>query len=311
MNTESPHLDLEELLAEVNGEAEARPARAHLSACPSCQAEAERWRSVADGVRYLIATAPVPREAFPGTGARRRPHPALAAAAAAGILVIGGASYGLTAALGRSGHPADRGSITAGLTAVRGCASLAQVSGTLEQVSRISLVIGTSSGQAVTVTASAPTLVDLLTAPLADITDGTQVIVTGTSSDGTIAADSVVIGSAFPWRSAEISVSPGRVAVHGTVADAGSGGFTVVTANGARIPVTTSSDTEVVVHKASLSQLRTGGRTAAIGRAGPGGTLAATAIVQGGYIRTGPVSVHGCSPSSVDAALAAAFGPVD
>lgn len=301
MNTESPHLDLEDLLAGVDGQAEGGPARAHLNACPRCHAEAERWQSVAAGVRHLVATAPPPPEAFSVTGARRRPRLALAAAAAAGILVLGGTAYGLTAGLGGPGHQVGRGGLAAGLIAVRGCAGVAQVSGTLERVRGTSLVIDTPSGQVVTVTASASTLVELLTAPLGDVTDGTHVIVIGTSSDGTIAAGRVVTG--------RVSAAPGTVAVQGTVADASGGGFTVVTADGTRVPVTTSSDTQVIVHNASLSRLQVGKRAAAAGRGGPDGTLAAFGIVQGGFIRTGPVSAHGCSPSAVDMALAADLVP--
>jgi hypothetical protein len=91
-----------------------------------------RWDLVADGVRGLAAATPEvaqparPRHTRPRVlaGPRRRTVLAVSAAAA---LVLGGAGYGVAAAL--TGHAP--GTV---LTAVSGCATLLQVDGTLEQV---------------------------------------------------------------------------------------------------------------------------------------------------------------------------------
>src|ERR1700735_3421536 len=111
-----------------------------------------------------------------GRASQRRRHvPALAAGLAAGILVVGGTSYGLTAARGGSGSPA--GPATAGsaaLTAVNSCPGLAALSGTREQVNGTSVVIkALRTGQLVTVTTSASTQFSRQqTGTLSDITDG-------------------------------------------------------------------------------------------------------------------------------------------
>jgi hypothetical protein len=119
--------------------------------------------------------------------------------------------------------------------------------------------------------------------------------------------------------------SAGFAPVRGTVSDASSAGFTLVTSTGTRVPVTTSGDTLVIVPHASLGQLRHGATIFAIGHAGPDGTLSARAIAAvtqlppgappglhapaGAHLHIsvhmhvrGPV--HGCSPSAIVAALA-------
>ena len=57
-DTRSPHLDLEDLIAEVTGQATDDRAREHLARCEHCRAEANRWNLVADGVRGLAADTP-------------------------------------------------------------------------------------------------------------------------------------------------------------------------------------------------------------------------------------------------------------
>ncbi len=314
----SPHLDLEDLLAGVAGEQLGDEAREHLAACGRCRAEASRWDTVAGGVRGLTAAAPDaaplppprPGREAPVTGQAalagqaalwgRRPRAMLAAGAAAALVLIGGAGYGLTAAFtGPSASPAGAGA-TAALTTVGGCTGLKEASGTLEQASGTGLVIKTASGQLVTVTASASTHVSLGRAPLTDITDGAFVMVGGRESGETIAAHAVGLGlSPFNGR----IVAPPEVATaQGTVADAGPSGFTVVRPDGTRVAVTTSSETNVNLLHASLSQLRTGVSSIAIGRVGPDGTLAATAILQPG-VSGGKLEVKGCSPGSITTAV--------
>lgn len=171
--------------------------------------------------------------------------------------------------------------------------------GTLAQLNGGSQVIKTAGAQPVTVT----TTVSMSGALLSDITDGASVMVRGDSSGGAIAAAVVTVGRPFSAVN-----PPGSVPVQGTVSDAGTGGFTLVTASGTRIPVTTSGGTLVVVPHASLGQLQAGTSIFAVGRAGPDGTLSARGVAAITQLPSGKhvsVSVKDCSPSSVDEALGA------
>jgi hypothetical protein len=332
MNTESAHLDLQELLAEVDGGAVSDLAREHLTACGRCHDDALRWGAVAGGVRELMtASSPVPALAGLPAQAGRRPRStiaAAAAAAAAAVLVLGGTGYGLTTAL--SGHlPGTSGASTAAaLTAVSGCTAVKQAFGILDQVNGTSLVVKTAGGQLVTLTVTASTLLSVSGAPLGDITNGASIAVAGAGSGGTIAATTVVVGwpqsggktlgqpgsvaaEGTPWSQTGPTVGalrlPGGVAAEGTVADVGPGGFTVVTATGARVRVATSSATSVTVYRASPSQLRVGAAMVAVGRPGPGQTLAAITALQpapgSGRLNW---QVRGCSAASLDTAMTAA-----
>ena len=259
------------------------------------------------GVRELMTvSSPLPAlvrlPAQPGG----KPRTTIVAAAAAAVLVLGGARYGLTAALtGHAASPAGTSTKTASLTAVTGCTRLKEASGTLAQMNGTSLVIKTASGQPVTVTATTSTMVSVSGAPLSDITNGASIAVAGPTSDATIAATLVVVG--WPQSSNETLRMPGGVAVKGTVTGGSPGGFTVVTSAGTRVRVTTSSGTNVTLSHASLSQLRTGRTTFAVGRARPDGTLAAITVLQpetkGGKLNW---QVKGCSPASVDTAITTA-----
>ena len=199
-------------------------------------------------------------------------------------------------------HLSGPGSKTA-LTAVTGCSQIEQVDGTLEQVNGNSLVVRTASGQPVSVTTTATTFMSMSGALLSDITDGASVMVRGSGSDGTIKAAIVTVGQPFSAVN-----PPGFVPVQGTVADASTAGFTLVTSSGTRIPVTTSGDTLVVVPHASPAQLQAGATIFAVGDAGPDGTLSARAVAAVSQFRSGPhvrVSVRDCSPSSIDEAIGA------
>jgi hypothetical protein len=237
----------------------------------------------------------------------------LTASAVAAVAVLGGAGYGLAAAFaGHATSPAG-GTKAAVLTAVTGCAALAQVTGTLEQVNGTALVIQTSGGQSVAVTTTASTRVSLAAAPLSDITDGAYVRVDGVKSDGTIAAGKVAVGelpsgkSQPPGAQHTVGTLPGGTIVQGTVADATSTGFNVDTPGGTQVPVTTSGNTLVVVNSASPSELQTGANAIAVGYAGPDGTLSALVIAQFPPTAQGTLAVSGCSPSSIEKAITTAF----
>ena len=306
-------LELDDLLAEVNGQAIGDRAQEHLATCEHCRAEAGRWALVAGGVRALAAVAPEPaRPAQPWkTGPQVLEGPGrrslLAASAAAALVLIGGASYAVSTALtGHAPAAVRTGTKTAALTAVSGCASLEQADGTLEQVNGTSLVIKTASGQPVTVTTTASTMMQMFAAPLSDITDGASVGVVGPSSDGTSAARFVGIGS--PQGSSTPTQQPRQP--RGTVSDASAAGFTVVTPTGTRIPVTTSSATDVILPHPSLSQLQTGARIGAAGHAAPDGRLSAVAVVQprtGRFAGSHPRRVRGCSPAAIEDAITTAL----
>jgi len=153
------------------------------------------------------------------------------------------------------------------------------------------------------VTTTASTFVAVSGPLLSDITDGASVMVRGHSSDGTITAAVVTVGPPFSAVN-----PPGYVPVQGTVSDASTAGFTLVTSSGTRVPVTTSGDTLVVVPHASPGQLQAGTSIFAVGRVGPDGTLSARGVAAITQLPSGPhlgVSVRDCSPSSITEALGA------
>jgi hypothetical protein len=295
------HLELEDLIAEAAGQPAGDRAREHLAHCEHCRAEADRWSLVAAGVRSLATAAP-------GPGRRVK----VAASAAAALVLLGGGGYGAAAAL--SSHAPGAAAKAAVLTAVSGCAGLEQASGTSGPVSGNSVVIQTASGQRVTVTVTASTLVSVSGAPLSDITDGAAVMVFGTSSAGAIAADRVSVGvqkhAAGPKTSLGVPAGAGTM-VQGTVSDASAAGFTVVTPGGTQVPVTVSGDTVVTVPHASLGQLQASAATVVFGYAGPGGTLSAIAVVQPSpqkkLVSDGKLMVKGCSLASIDDAVTTAL----
>jgi hypothetical protein len=213
----------------------------------------------------------------------------LVVSAAAALVLIGGGSFGLSLALrggggGRARPPIDARATTlaAGLTAVDGCPALAGTSGTLQELNGSNLVIRTSSGQLVNVTTSSSTNIGRETnGSLADISDGSQVIVNGTDSGGTIAAATVGVGviGAVKLAPTHLGLSKGGL-VAGTVDDADTEGFTVVEPNGTHVAVTTGSSTTVVsLSTAEVDQLQVGEFMIALGTPA-GGTLAANRIEQ-------------------------------
>jgi hypothetical protein len=308
-DTRSPHLDLEDLIAGAAGQPIGDRAREHLANCEHCQLEANRWDLVADGIRGLAATAPeIAQSAGPQpAGPQRTGQRVLAGPWRRAMLVAGSAAAALVLLVGVGEvtgfvhvHLSGPSSGTA-LTAVTGCTQLEQAHGTLEQVNGSSLVIKTASGRPVTVTTTATTFMSMSGPLLSDITDGASVMVRGYRSGGTIEAAIVTVGQPFS------AVNPrGVVPVQGTVSDASTAGFTLVTSSGTRIPVTTPGDTLVVVPHASPGQLRDGTTIFAIGHAGPDGTLTARAVaavsplLAGGHLN---VTTRGCSPVSIAAGL--------
>jgi len=307
-DTRYPHLDLGDLIAGAAGQPAGDRAREHLAGCEHCQREANRWNLVADGVRGLAAAAPeTAQPARPRrTGRRVLPGPwrramlVAGSAAAALVLLVGvGEVTGYVHV-----HLSGPGTETA-LTAVTGCSQLQQANGTLEQVNGSSLVIKAASGQPVTVTTTATTFVSMSGALLGDITNGASVMVRGSRSGGTIKAAIITVGQPFSAVN-----PPGFVPVQGTVADASTAGFTLVTSSGTRIRVTTSGDTLVVIPHASLVQLQPGVTIFALGLAGPDGTLSARAVAGVSQLRSGghlnvSVRVRDCSPSSIIEAIGA------
>jgi hypothetical protein len=321
-DTRAPHLDLGDLIAEVTGQAVDNRAREHLARCELCRAEANRWDLVAGAVRGLVAATPQAAQPDRRRHTRLRvpagPRRRTIAAAAAAVVFLGAAGY----AASRFVHIRfGAAGIGAGpvLTAVGGCAGLEQTGGRLERVTGRSLVIKTASGQPVTVTTTAATFVSMSGALRADIRDGAPVMVRGLRSGGAIAAVIVTVGPGFS------AVNPHAfVPVQGTVADASTAGFTLVTSGGTRVRVTTYADTLVVVPHASLGQLQPGTTIFAVGQAEPDGTLSARAVAAVSQLPPGlPAGVHApaavhlhisvhatarghahlCSPTAIAAAL--------
>jgi hypothetical protein len=320
MSAGSPHLDLGELLAEVNGEAVSDWVPEHLAACPGCRAEAERWGAVAGGVRHLVAAISPPpclpggapdgvvkassssrrRQARPRALARARGKGRLLVAAAAALmLAAGGLSYGLVRVLG--GNENSSVVAAAGVTAVNGCPGLAATAGTLERVTGTSLVLKAPGGAPETVTTSASTKLSRQVAgTVSDITDGANVVVFGPGAHGGIAARRIII-SALPELSSgppaprhrhghghppthaqKPNSSPPGGRAGGTVADASTGSFTVIMPGGFHLRVTTSGSTTVYAQAtATLGQLQSGGFVVAAGSVTADGALAAATVEQG------------------------------
>ncbi|MGI8451087.1 MAG: anti-sigma factor family protein [Streptosporangiaceae bacterium] len=304
-DTRYPHLDLEDLIAGAASQPIGDRAREHLASCEHCQREANRWNLVADGVRGLAGAPGTVQPARP----RRTRGRVLAGPWRRAMLVAGSAAAALVLLVGVGEvtgymhvHLSGPGAGTV-LTAVTGCSQLEQADGTLEQVNGSSLVIKAASGQPVTVTTTATTFVSVSGALLGDITDGASVMVRGSRFDATIKAAIVTVGQPFSAVN-----PPGFVPVQGTVSDAGTAGFTLVTSGGTRIPVTTSGGTLVVIPHARPGQLQAGAAIFALGHAGPDGTLSARAVAAVSQLPSGAhigVSVKDCSPSSIDQALGA------
>jgi hypothetical protein len=305
-DTRHPHVDLGDLIAGAAGQPVGDRAREHLAGCEHCQREASRWNLVADGVRGLAAAAPeTTRLARP----RRTRGRVLAGPWGRAMLVAGSVAAALVLLVGvgvltGSVHVQLSGpGPEPALAAVTGCSQIEQADGTLERVNGSTLVIKVASGQPVTVTTTAATFMTVSGVLPSDITDGALVMVRGSWSYGTINAAFVTVGQPFS------AVNPaGYVPVQGTVSDASTAGFTLVTSSGTRIPVTTSGDTLVVIPHASPGQLPAGTAIFALGQAGPDGTLSATAVAAVGQLPPGVhtrVSVRDCSPSSIQEALGA------
>jgi hypothetical protein len=318
-DTRLPHLDLADLIAEAAGQPIDDQARSHLAGCEECQLEANRWNLVADGVRGLAAAAPeaaapaAPPTAAPAAPAARPRRSVLPRRTGRRVMLVAGSVAAALVLLAGVGvgtgfvHVRLSGSGTGTtLTAVTGCAQLAQAAGTLERVTSSGVVIKTASGQLVTVTTKATTKLTASGALLGDLKDGTPVTVEGPTSGGAIAADLVLGGAG-----ASLTALPGLVVAQGTVADAGASGFTVVTPAGIRVPVTTSGGTAVAVLHATLAQLQVGAATMTVGYPGPHGTLSALAVAQppswpvGAHVST---SMRNCSPASINHEIMALAG---
>jgi hypothetical protein len=312
-DTSSTHLDLGDLIAEVNGQTIDDRAREHLARCEHCRAEANRWGLVAGGVRGLMAATPEaaqparPQHTRPRVPAGPRRRTILAAAAAV-LVILGAVGYGASNFVHITFGTPGTGAGTA-LTAVSGCTGLELAQGTLQRVNGSGLVLKTASGQLVTVTTTPATLTSVSGPLRSEIRDGASVMVRGSRSGGTISATIITVGQ--PFRAVS---PPGMVPVQGTVSDASAAGFTLVTPGGTQVHVTTSGDTLVVVPHASLSKFRAGATTLAVGHAGPDGTLSAKAVTQIVQLPSeGPFGLHpvlhvgmhvrSCSPGTIAAAL--------
>jgi len=268
---------------------------------------------------------------------RRRTVVAVAGAAA---VVAAGTGYGLTAAQGGVSSPrgttsarggsTSQSAVAAGLAAVRGCPGMYITAGTLEKVSGTRLIVQPAHGQDhVTVDTTSSTAISRpASGTVSDITDGSQVIVTGTWSGQKLAASQVGIGAALPAlpgpklpakgvRTFAPKRSFGPPAAMGTVVDAHDGGFTVILRNplalpGARtqVQVITTNSTEVVARvSASPSQLDLTSNVVAVGPIGANGVLTASTVAESSpqfqtLLAGGPVKLKpsSCSASAITTA---------
>ena len=340
MNASSPHLDLSDLLAAVNGDTVAEAVRGHLAACPDCRAETDRWASVAAGLRHLAGAGVLPPLLPAGyqaqapdaqaPGGRARPTSLTAAgstarrmlASAAAITVLaaaGGVMYGLA---GRPGGAATGGpAAAAGLSAVNGCPGLAAGLGTVQRAGASSLVIRTAGGQQVRVTVPASGTVSR-EAPgsVSDITDGARVFVRGIYAGGRAEARSVTVRVPRRLPAPAISWLPGPspnrpFIAAGTVRDVSGSNFVLVMPGGHHVAVSAPASAAVFsLVSATLSQIRTGDYVVAVGTAGRGESLVAAAVEAGSSLphnRGGGISRlprAGCRPSAIATAASVTAG---
>jgi len=280
---------------------------------------------------------------------QRRYHPrmvnrrlAAGVAAAAAAAVAAGAGYGITAAQGDSSRlpsTAAGTTTTAGLTAVHGCPGLYITAGTLRQVSGTRLVVKPANdtdhvnrvwrAQPVTVATTGSTAITApATGTVSDITDGSQVQVSGTWSGSSLAATQVSLVTGKPPQGSfgpQFNSRPGHLhrigpkglrfpAANGTVADVHNGGFTVLDHDPVlgyyRVRVITSSSTKVQGYtRTSLSQLHLGANIVAVGTIGRDGVMTAITVAESGVSQTilagGPVKIRtsGCSASAITTAV--------
>jgi hypothetical protein len=295
------HLTIEELTAYVNGAAVDAESQAHVAGCGSCQTETARWGKVAGGVRLLTAS-PDPLPPLADVTATSSPlwtsrRAVLAAAAAVAILLV--TVYGLTSVPRDTNAPVAAGdsnptAVAAALTSTD-CSEVKVAAGTLESVNGSSLVLRTASGTAVTVsTSDSTTITRQVKGGLSDVANGKTVVIQG---DGTQAGDTITATSvAIMPSSVDLPDGPegldlGKMLAQrghasGTMADAGSDGFTVVRGDGSRVRIATSPSTKVIKQvTATVGELEKGEFTTAVGSPDDKGTLRATTVQQGKIVR--------------------------
>jgi hypothetical protein len=255
--------------------------------CQDCETDAAAWAAVRAAVRHRAAATPPPPGVLESVlaeidepGRRRRYLTPLSAAAAVVVLAAGG--YGLAVALSHS--TATTHTRTAAAFTATGCTGLDLAGGTLTRINGNDLEITTSSGHQITVATTSTTVIYReIVGALGDITDGKRVLVTGSLDGGTLTATSVGVLPATVTEPAT-PAGPGGLAIglaSGTVTNAHDGGFTVVEADGSRVPVTTSQDVTVIsTVRITVAQLNRGEITSAVGTAGTDGTLAASTVEQ-------------------------------
>jgi hypothetical protein len=303
VDTSYPHLNLGDLIAGAAGQPLGVRSNDHLAGCEHCRREASRWNLVAESVRGLAATASesaqpaLPLDTCPRAKAPwRRAMLATASVAAAVVLLVG------IGALTGTVHIRFSGSDTEPvLTAVTGCSELRQTDGTLQQLTGSSLVIQTVGGQQVTVTTTRSTFLSTSGPPMNQITDGASVEVRGYRSGRAVRAAFVTVGQPF----SAVNRS-GFVPLTGTVEDATTAGFTLVTVTGTQLVVTINDSTLVIVPHANPSQLQLGTTVFAVGYAAPEGTLSARAVAAVSQLVPGlhaNFRVKSCSSNSIVEAL--------
>lgn len=219
------------------------------------------------------------------------------AAAAVGIAVaLGAGGYGVAVAAGGSaatpsGAAAQPANLSAaansdgsgsapgcGLVFMRGAA------GTLKSDNGSTLTVQGPDNSTRTVnTTSSTVAVRIASGSLADVVNGDNVLVGGTYANNTLTAKNIVTGSGLDGE----SVKPPQGSANwlgygfasGTVADKTSSGFTVLTPDGGRVAVATSSSPTVdTTVKIAVSALRVGQRVAVSGTPDSKGTITATQV---------------------------------
>lgn len=159
--TRSPHLELDELIAEANGQPAGSAAREHLASCAQCRLEADRWGVVADGVRSLADAADLGAESELGPADAAERERGLAATAGQEIPSAAAASAALPAHAAAVGEPHRGRPWTWRRTrwaAGSAAAALLLLVGVSEATGMLHVSVGAGSGGSVTTTTTFATV---------------------------------------------------------------------------------------------------------------------------------------------------------
>ncbi|MEV0613480.1 hypothetical protein AB0I81_09155 [Nonomuraea sp. NPDC050404] len=303
MSVASAHVTLEEFVTYFNGTNGDEAFWAHLSHCDHCQAQMRAWSSVAGGVRQAAPLSPPPPgplydalaaidKKTPASGRRRLLTGSRAGLLAAAAAIVAGTLYVWPSAQPQVSIQASARAVAASAVVATECADLKVAAGTLESADGGSLMLRTTNGKEIKVAGNDAKVTRQVAGTLADITDGTTVMVRGEgveSGDKVTAQQVAVLPHTMkmpqmPNWGGRLNITKmmaTRGTAMGTVSGNSAAGFTIKGRDGTAIQVATSDSTSVTKQETTdTSGLVKGKYTVAVGTLQDDGTLIATTIQQ-------------------------------